>query len=87
MSNNAIAVRLDAEMQNRLRALSEIRDRSTHHLMKEAIAHYLQREEALETEKALMQERYAAYEATGEYVSHDDMKRWANALDANASAD
>ena len=83
MSGNAIAIRLDEEMQKRLKALGKLRDRSAHHLMKEAIAQYLDSEESLEAEKALMRERYAAYALTGEYVSHKDMKSWADNISSS----
>lgn len=80
MPSNAIAIRLDEELQQRLKALGKTRDRSAHHLMKEAIADYVAREEAIEAEKQVMRERYAAYELTGEYVTHHDMKNWAKRL-------
>lgn len=77
---SAIAIRLDQELQERLKALGKARDRSAHHLMKDAIARYVEAEERLEAEKQIMRDRYTAYEVTGEYIAHEDMKSWARSL-------
>ena len=83
MASNTVGIRLDDDIQYRLKALGKLRDRSAHHLMKEAIAQYLDGQEALESEKKLMQDRYRAYELTSEFVSHKDMKSWAADLGSN----
>ncbi|MEM7768658.1 MAG: ribbon-helix-helix domain-containing protein [Pseudomonadota bacterium] len=80
MAQGTIGLRLDAETQARLKALGETRDRSPHYLMKEAIAAFLAREEAVEAEKALLRERWERFELTGETVSQDEMKAWAAGL-------
>lgn len=77
MAQGTIGLRLDKETQARLRVLGEARDRSPHYLMKAAIAEFLAREEAVEAEKALLTERWARFELTGETVSQDAMKAWA----------
>ena len=69
-------IRLDAEMQARLKALGKVKDRAPHWLMKQAIREYLDREEAYEREKVEDQERWARYQATGEAVPHEDVRAW-----------
>lgn len=85
MSTNTVGIRLDDDTQDRLKTLGKLRDRSAHHLMKEAISLYLDNEEALEAEKKLTAERYAAYEVTGEFISHNDMRQWAASLGPKAT--
>lgn len=52
MAATTIGVKLDAEIRERLRNLGEAKRRSTHWLMREAIARYLETEERYEREKA-----------------------------------
>ena len=86
MAKSTLGIRLDDDTQARLKKLGEQRDRSPHYLMKEAIDAYLKREEAVESEKELMVERWKAFELTGETLAHDDVKVWAASL-SSAQAD
>ncbi len=72
----AMAVKLDVETRERLQALGTARRRTPHWLMCEAIQLYLEREEREERERALVRERLARYDATGEYVAHEDVDAW-----------
>ena len=78
------ALRLDAQTQDRLKALGQRRDRSPHYLIKEAVEKYLSEEEALEAERDLMQARWERYELTGEGLSHDGVMAWADSLNATS---
>lgn len=80
MAKPTVALRLDTQTQDRLKALGQRRDRSPHYLMKEAVEKYLSEEEALENERDLMRARWERYELTGEAVSHEDVKAWAMGL-------
>lgn len=80
MPNPTVAIRLDEETQDRLKALGRLRDRSPHYLMREAVEQYLTVEEAIEAERTLMRERWRRYELTGEALAHDDVKAWAKNL-------
>jgi predicted transcriptional regulator len=80
MPNSTVGVRLSDEIQQRLERLGQARDRSPHYLMKAAIQQFLEREEALEAERQLVQERWARYALTGETVAHADVQAWAEAL-------
>jgi len=80
MPGSTVSVRLSDEIQQRLERLGQARDRSPHYLMKAAIKQFLDREEALEVERHLVQERWARYELTGETVAHADVRAWAESL-------
>ena len=86
MAQTTLGIRLDENTQKRLKKLGKSRDRSPHYLMKEAIEAYLTHEEAIESEKALMRERWQAFELTGETISQDEMKLWAASLANNKSS-
>ena len=80
MSESTVGLRLNDETKDRLKALGQIRDRTPHYLMKEAIERYLKTEEALEEERAILRRRWEEYELTGESVSHADVRKWAQGL-------
>ena len=80
MPSKTVGIRLDEDLQKRLKSLGKTRDRSPHYLMKAAIETYLEIEEALEAEKTLMQDRWDRFELTGDAISQDDMKAWAETL-------
>lgn len=84
MSKPTVAIRLSEETQSRLKALGQRRDRSPHYLMKEAVEKYLSDEEALETECELMQNRWERFELTGETITHENLKSWAEGLSTNS---
>ena len=52
MAATTVGVKLDGETRARLKKLGDARQRSTHWLMKEAIARYLEAEERYELERS-----------------------------------
>lgn len=81
---STVGVKLDDAMRARLRRLGEIKDRSTHWLMKEAVKRYLEAEERYEAEKAEDEARYQAFLETGSHVSNEEMTAWLEGLEAEA---
>ena len=75
-----LGIKLDAEMQARLRRLGSLKDRSPHWIMRTAIREYVEREEAAEQERREDQERWERYVRTGAFVDNDDMMRHLDAL-------
>jgi len=75
-------VRLTEETETRLGALSELRNRTPHYLMKAAIERFLDTEETLEAEHDAVQKRWEKFEITGEAIDHADVQAWANNLGA-----
>jgi len=71
-----MAVKLDQALRDRLQALGEAKRRTPHWLMCEAIRLYVEQEEQEEREHALVRERLARYDATGEYVAQEDVAAW-----------
>ena len=77
MANATMGVRLSEETQQRLEALGKARERTPHYLMKKAVERFLETEEALETERQIVQSRWEKYELTGETVDHAEVEAWA----------
>lgn len=75
-----VGIKLDEQTRARLKRIAEIRRRSVHWLMKEAIERYLESEERFEQEKAEDMARYQSYLDTGRHVSNDEMMRWMDEL-------
>ncbi len=75
-SATTTGIKLDNRTRTRLKALSRLKQRSQHWLMKEAIERYLDQEESAEQLKRETLERWERYEATGEHISHDAITSW-----------
>jgi len=73
-------IKLSEDIQLRLAALGEQRDRSPHWLMCKAIEIYLEREEQYEREKQEDLARWEQYQLTGKAVSHEDATQWLEKL-------
>jgi len=79
-------VKLDSSIADRLERLGEIKDRSPHWLMKEAIVHYLDEEEYNEQ---INRETLASWEQIkeGKMVSHQAMVKWLNTWGTDEETD
>lgn len=82
MATKVVSIKLDETEQARLARLAEARQRSSHFLMREAIAEYLQREEKLADFIAEAETAWQHYQATGEHVTLDEMDAWAARLES-----
>lgn len=71
-----VGVKLDDELQARLKALGEKWERSPHWLMKKAISEFVDRAEAEEQERQLLLDRWNNYQETGESIPHDTVVKW-----------
>jgi len=71
-----IGVKLDDQLQTRLKALGKKCDRSPHWLMRKAISEFVEREEGAEQERKLLLERWNRYQETGESISHEKVVNW-----------
>jgi predicted transcriptional regulator len=72
----AKAVKLEDELYDRLKALSNTKERTPHWLMKTAIVEYVKREETYEREKREDMERLALYDKTGYGISNEMASKW-----------
>lgn len=71
-----LSIKLAEQEKERLKALGKARQRSPHWLAKQAIAEYLDREEAVER---FRQESVAAwdnYQRDGQVVAHENVMEW-----------
>lgn len=73
-------VKLDEETRNRLVALGELRHRTPHWLMREAIREYLDREERYERERQEDMAEWEDYVRTGRGIEGDRMEAWLEQL-------
>jgi predicted transcriptional regulator len=80
MATKVVSIKLDDGDQARLASLAESRHRSSHFLMREAIAEYLEREEKHAAFIAEAETAWQHYQVTGEHVTLDDMEAWAKRL-------
>ena len=71
-----VAVKLDADVQSRVKALATARDRSPHWMMREAIFQYVEREEKREAFRQDGIRAWDAYQDTGLHVTHAEADAW-----------
>ncbi|MBM4201379.1 MAG: ribbon-helix-helix protein, CopG family [Gammaproteobacteria bacterium] len=71
-----VGVKLDNEIRDRLKALSELKHRSAHWIMREAIREYLDREEEIERRNLEADEAWEEYRRSGKGVSDEAMTAW-----------
>ena len=82
-----IAVKLDQETRDRLKRLADARDRSTHWMLREAVAQFLSREEAREAFRQAGIAAWQEYQTTGQHVTHEEADVWLAKLEAGEQAD
>ena len=82
MPAHPVAVKLDPDIHARMRKLADAQHRSTHYLMREAIAEYVDREEKREAFRQDALAAWAAYQATGVHLTHPEAEGWLEQLEA-----
>ena len=70
--NGSVTITLDDTDQDRIATLATAKKRSPHHLMKEAILEYLQKEEARQNFVAAAESSYVHYKETGLHITLDE---------------
>ena len=74
----ATSVKLDDELKSRIQRLADIRRRSAHWIMREAIRDYVEREEERENFKQEALASWKAYQETGQHLTGQDVRDWLN---------
>jgi len=69
-------VKISGETRDRLKALGQDKDRSTHWLMSRAVEEYLEREERYEREKREDMQRWENYTLSGAHITEAEMEGW-----------
>jgi len=70
------SLKLDDELKGRVQHLAEIRRRSSHWIMREAIAQYVEREEKREALRQETLDAWDEFQATGLHVTGDEVEKW-----------
>lgn len=86
-SQQTTSLKLDVETRERVRRLAEARRRSSHWVMREAIAQYLAREEQREQLRQDALAAWAEYQATGLHATAEEVDAWLARLEAGEDAD
>ncbi len=86
MAKTTVGVKLDDDTRARLRKLGDAKQRSTHWMVREAVARYLAVEERYEQEKAEDMARWERYVETGHSVPHETVTAWLDELAAEADS-
>ena len=74
----AMSVKIDEEMKIRIQRLAEVRQRSPHWIMCEAIRGYVEREENRESFKQEALNSWTAYQETGLHLTSQEARDWLN---------
>lgn len=70
------SVKLDDSMKERVRHLAEVRKRTSHWIMREAISQYVAREEQREALRQDTLEAWTAFQETGLHATAEEVDRW-----------
>ena len=81
-----IAVKLDQDTRERLKRLADAKDRSTHWMLREAVAQFVDREEKREAFRQAGLQAWEEFQATSKHVTHDEADAWLAKLEAGEAA-
>lgn len=79
----ATSVKLDDDLKGRIQHLADVRRRSAHWIMREAIRDYVEREEAKESFKQEALVSWTAYQETGRHLTGQEVRDWLNTWDTD----
>jgi len=80
--STTFGVKLDAETQQRLKAVASSLDRAPHWVMKAALADYLERQETFLREKEEDDRRWQRFQESGQGIEQERVMQWLDALAA-----
>lgn len=72
----ATSLKLDYSLKNKVQYLAELKQRTAHWVMSEAIRQYVEREEAQENFKAEALASWEHFQETGLHVTGEEVKAW-----------
>jgi predicted transcriptional regulator len=70
------SIKLDDDLKGRVEHLAEARRRSSHWIMREAIAQYVEREEQRERLRQDTLQAWEEFQATGLHATAEAVERW-----------
>lgn len=71
-----VTIKIDEETKARVKRLAEVRHRTSHWLMREAITQYVDREEKREAFRQDTLKAWETYRTTGLHVTGDEADAW-----------
>jgi predicted transcriptional regulator len=83
----ATSIKLDDELKGRVQHLAEARRRTSHWIMREAIAQYVEREEKREAFKQEALCAWEDYQRTGLHLTLEEADAWLGKLEAGEDAE
>ena len=83
----ATSIKLDDELKGRVQHLAEARRRTSHWIMREAIAQYVEREEKREAFKQDALRAWEDYQRTGQHLTPEEADAWLGKLEAGEDAE
>ncbi|MCL2022447.1 MAG: CopG family ribbon-helix-helix protein [Betaproteobacteria bacterium] len=72
----ATSLKIDDALKGRIQQLAALRQRSSHWIMREAIAQYIEREEARENFRQEALASWKAYQETGRHLTGEEARSW-----------
>ena len=72
----ATSVKLDDHLKSRIQHLADVKHRSAHWIMCEAIKDYVDREEARESFKQEALNSWKTYQETGQHLTGEEVSAW-----------
>lgn len=78
----ATSIKLDDELKKRIQHLAGVRRRTSHWIMREAIAQYVEREEKRESFKQEATLAWESYQRTGLHLKGEEADTWLAKLEA-----
>ncbi len=83
----ATSIKIDDELKGRVQHLAEARRRTSHWIMREAIAQYVEREEKREAFKQDALRAWEDYQRTGLHLTLEEVDDWLAKLEAGEDAE
>lgn len=71
-----VTIKIDEDIKARVKSLADIRQRTSHWLMREAIIQYVDREEKREAFRQDTLKAWEEYRATGLHATAEEVDRW-----------
>jgi predicted transcriptional regulator len=81
------SIKLDDDLASRIRRLAELRRRSAHWIMREAIRDYVAREEARESFRQEALASWSAFQDTGRHLTGEEVQAWLTSWGSDAEAE
>jgi predicted transcriptional regulator len=86
-TSSTTSLKIDPELKERVRRLAELRRRSPHWVMREAVEEYVSREEKREELRRDALAAWDHYQTTGLHVTGEEADAWLTKLQAGEDAE